>query len=121
MIVFKTKDYAQIENPNPGTRLRETILTKQQPRGNVGGILIILPPGDLGTYHFHDRRESIIIPISGQAMEIVEGKEIPLEVGDVMYIPAGEKHTAANRTNKEFRFLEFFTNPPLEVDFIEVK
>ena len=72
-------------------------------------------------YRFHNKRESIIIAISGESTEIVEGKETPIKAGDVMYIPAGGKHVTVNRTDEDFRYLEFFTCPPGPADFIEVK
>ena len=73
------------------------------------------------TYHFHEKRDSVIIAISGEASETVEGKEFPVKANDVLFIPAGEKHGMINRTDKDFRFLEFFTCPPVEADFIEVE
>lgn len=72
-------------------------------------------------YHYHNNRESILIAISGEAIEVIEGKEIPIKAGDVLYIPSGEKHTTINRSDKDFRYLEFFTYPPLGADFVEVK
>jgi len=77
-------------------------------------------PGSQVPYHYHERRESIIIVISGEAIEVIEGKEIPIKAGDVLHIPAGEKHTTINRSDKDFRYLEFYTSPPLSADFVEV-
>jgi quercetin dioxygenase-like cupin family protein len=72
-------------------------------------------------YHYHNKRESIIIVISGEATEVIEGKEFPIKAGDVLFIPSGEKHTTINRSQKDFRYLEYFTSPPVGSDFIEVK
>ena len=36
--------------------------------------------------------------------------ETPLKAGDVLFIPANEKHRLIN---KDALFLEFFTNPPV--------
>jgi quercetin dioxygenase-like cupin family protein len=80
-----------------------------------------LVAGSQVPYHYHKNRESIIIVISGEAIEVVEGKEIPIKAGDVLFIPAGEKHSIINRSNQDFRYLEFFTCPPLSADFVEVK
>ncbi|MFC1943695.1 cupin domain-containing protein [Chloroflexota bacterium] len=71
----------------------------------------MLAPGTQLPYHYHDKRESIIITISGEVTEIIEGEEIPIKTNEVMYIPAQEKHTVVNKTDKEFRYLEFFTYP----------
>ncbi len=121
MKVFKIGEFFRVQNPNPGARYRQEILTKEQTARDLGGIFGLLPPGTQVPYHFHNRRESVIIAISGEATEIVEGKEIPIKANDVLFIPAGEKHTTVNKTGKDFRYLEFFTNPPVEADFIEVK
>jgi quercetin dioxygenase-like cupin family protein len=53
-------------------------------------------------------------------VEIVEGKETVVRPGDVLLIPAGERHTTVNRSESEFRFVEFFTCPPLASDFVKV-
>ena len=95
-------------------------LTKEQKAENLGGLFGILTPGSQGTYHFHHKRESIIIAISGEATLIIEGDEVPIKANEVLYIPAGEKHMTVNKTGKDFRYLEFFTHPPLIADFIEV-
>ena len=64
---------------------------------------------------------AIIIVISGEATEVIEGQETPIKAGNVLFIPAGEKHTTINRSKQDFRYLEFFTCPPLAADFVEVK
>ena len=121
MEIFKIEEFVKMENPNPGTRFRQDILTNEQKAENLGGMFGLLSPGNQVPYHFHNKRESIIIVISGEGTEIVEGKEIPIKANDVLYIPAGEKHMTVNRTDKALRYLEFFTCPPVEADFIEVK
>ena len=70
---------------------------------------------------FHTNRESIIIALSGEAVEIIDDKEITLKPGDVICISPGERHGTENRSDKDFRYLEFFTCPPLKSDFIEIK
>ncbi len=59
--------------------------------------------------------------ISGEATEIVEGEEVPIKTNDVLYIPAGEKHMTVNRTDNDFRYLEFFTCPAGTADVVLVK
>jgi len=121
MKIFKTDDYIKLENPNPGNPYRPEILTTEHGAKNIGGMLGLLVPGSQVPYHYHNNRESIIIVISGEAIEVVEGKEIPINTGDVLYIPAGEKHMIINRSNKDFRYLEYFTYPPVTADFVEVR
>ena len=121
MKIFRTPEYVNKVNPTPGQRHRSEILTGEDQARDLGGILGILAPGTSPPYHYHEKRESIIIAISGEAIEILEGKEIPIKAGDVLFIPPGEKHTTVNRSGGEFRYLEFFTCPPVGADFVEVK
>jgi quercetin dioxygenase-like cupin family protein len=121
MKIFKTSEYVMMKNPTPGQRYRSEILTADHQARDLGGILGVLAPGSSPPYHYHEKRESIIIAISGEAVEILEGKETPIKAGDVIFIPPGEKHTTVNRSSQEFRYLEFFTCPPVGKDFIEVR
>ena len=121
MEIFKLEEFIKTENPNPCTRFRIEYLMGGKNVENLGGLFGLLPPGVGAPYHFHNKRESVIIPIRGEAIEIVEGKEFPIKANDILYIPAGEKHTTVNRTDKDFLYLEFHTYPPVEADFIEVK
>ncbi len=121
MKIFKTEEYARLANPNPGTSYRPEILNQQIGAKNLGGIFVVLVAGTQVPYHYHQTRESIIMVISGEATEVIEGREIPIKSGDVLFIPPGEKHTTVNRSNGDFRYLEFFTSPPVGADFVEVK
>ena len=121
MKVFKVEEYVNMENPNPGMPYRPEILTDEHQAKGLGGMFGLLAPGNQVLYHFHNNRESIIMVISGEAIEVIEGEEIPIKAGDVLYIPPGEKHATVNRSDKDFRYLEFFTFPPVSSDFVEVK
>lgn len=121
MKVFRQEDYVKMENPTPGKPYRPEILTGDHQAKALGGMFGLLVAGSRVPYHYHQRRESIIIVISGEAIEIIEGEEFQIKVGDILHIPAGEKHTTVNRSSVDFRYLEFFTNPPLSADFYEAK
>jgi uncharacterized cupin superfamily protein len=121
MKIFKSDDYVKMQNPNPGKPHRPEILTAEHGAKKMGGMFGLLPPGTQVPYHYHNNREAVIVAISGEAIEVIEGKETPIKAGDILFIPALEKHTTINRSNKDFRFLEYFTYPPLGADFVEVK
>jgi quercetin dioxygenase-like cupin family protein len=121
MKIFKSEEYIRMKNPTPGMPYRPEILTKEHQAKNLGGMFGLLVAGSQVPYHYHNHRESIIIVLSGEATEVIEGQEIQIKAGDVLFIPAGEKHTTINRSNQDFRYLEFFTCPPLTADFVEVK
>ena len=121
MNVFRKEDYIHMKNPTPGKPYRPEILTSDHNAKALGGMFGLLVPGSQVPYHYHRQRESIIVTISGEAIEIIEGKEFPIRAGDILHIPAGEKHTTVNRSSADFRYLEFFTHPPLSADFHEAK
>jgi len=118
---FKTSHFLSMQNPNPGETHRVEILTSEDLFKNLGGLFGVLPPGREIAYHFHKNRESVLIALSGEATEIVEGKEIAFREGEVICISAGEKHGLRNPSDKDFCYVEFFTCPPVSADFIEVK
>lgn len=121
MKLFRTEEYIHLKNPTPGQIYRPEILAAEHGAKDMGGMLGLLVPKSQVPYHYHQNRESIIIFISGEGIEIIEGREFPVKAGDVLFIPAGEKHTTLNRSDRELRYLEFFTCPPVGADFIEVK
>jgi mannose-6-phosphate isomerase-like protein (cupin superfamily) len=121
MKIFRSEDYMKMENPTPGKSYRPEILTGAHQAKNLGGIFGLFPPNSQVPYHYHKNRECLIMVISGEGIEVIEGKEIPIKAGDVLYIPAGEKHTTINRSNQDLRFFEFSTCPPLAADFVEVR
>jgi len=59
--------------------------------------------------------------ISGEATEMIEGQAIPLKAGDIIFIRPMVKHTIMNNSGKDFRYIEFFTHPPVMADFVPVK
>ncbi len=121
MKIFKTDDYLKLNNPTPGKAYRQEILTRDHRANELGGIFGIIVARSKGEYHYHNRRESLLLIISGEAAEYVEGMEHPIKAGDVIFIRPGEKHTIVNRSDKDLRFLEFFTYPPVGADKIAVE
>lgn len=118
MKIIKMTELCAIENPTPGEPYRPEIKLDEERFRALGGMFGLLVPGSQVPYHYHQNRESILIPVSGEAIEIIEGKETVVRPGDVLLIPAGEKHTTVNRSGCDFRYVEFFTCPPLASDFI---
>jgi mannose-1-phosphate guanylyltransferase len=119
--IWKMDQYRKMSNPTPGDWYRTPILGKEDQARELGGLLVVLPSGKSVPYHYHQKRESILMILSGQAVELYEDQEYQIEAGDVIFVPAGAKHAVINRSDKEIRFLEFFTHPPLESDFIKVE
>ena len=121
MKIFKTSDFIKAENPTPGKFYRADIFTREDKAKELGGIFAILEPGNQVPYHYHEKRESIIIVISGEATEIVEGETFPIRKGDVLFIPTMQRHGMINESEKDVRYLEYWTYPHLTDDFIKVE
>ena len=115
-------DYVKMDNPDPGKFYRTQLLSDEDRAKLLGGIFAIVVPGSDVPYHYHKVRESLIFVISGEGIEIVEGKEIPIKAGDLLFIPANEKHSLVNKagSSQDLRYVEFFTQTTEGRDFIEV-
>jgi len=117
LIKFNVDEYLAMENPNPGEFFRADILTEDKKIYDMGGLFAILPAGDEVPYHYHKERESVIFAIAGEAVQIMEGEEFDFVAGDIIVIPPQTKHQTINRSEQQFRYVEFFTNPPVLSDF----
>lgn len=61
-------------------------------------IKITLQPGSQMKYHSHQYRDETWSVISGTGRVIQNGKEQPIQAGDVIFIPAHQKHTVIAKT-----------------------
>ena len=122
--IFHSEDLIKKENPNNDKFFRDEIVTDKDGAKDVNGIFLIIPPAPPGakvSYHYHKNRESILFIISGQGIEFFDGKEVPFKAGDAIYILPGVKHSMVNNSDKEIRYIEFFTYPPVAADFVKVE
>lgn len=115
MKIFDTEAYSKVKDPTPGI-----VLAEEDGAKKLGGVLIVLKPKAEGVYHYHERTEAVYVIVSGAPSIINEGVETEVKVGDVIFMPAGEKHVAVNRTDKIASFFEFFTDPPVGSDYVPV-
>ncbi len=120
MKIYKTGDFLESGNPTPGEFNKAEILTGEHDAKDLGALFVILPKGQNTPYVYHQKREQIICFLTGEVIGIIDGKEVPLKAGDVLYTPAGEKHKFENRSNEDVRFLEFFSMPPWSADVVKV-
>jgi mannose-6-phosphate isomerase-like protein (cupin superfamily) len=123
--IFSSEEFLKIKNPNPLQGYRLDFLTDKEGGVNLGGLFAIrpapMPGGDKQPYHFHRNRESVMIILSGEGQEVIEGKTFPLKAGDVIFIRPMVKHQLVNTGKADLKYLEFFTYPPVQSDFVEVK
>ena len=111
MKIIKTEEMVQHVNPTPGENHRLDLVTPEQRAKELGGFLSVIPVGGEVPYHFHEKRESLLFLIKGEAVEIVEGKEHPVKAGDVLYIPAGEERHLLTKLRRYARELTKFGKP----------
>ena len=123
MKIFRIDDLKSSKNPNSAEKLfRSDALTEADGAFNLGAISVIQEPGAEPNYHYHEKRESVLVVVSGEAIENVEGKDYDLKAGDIIFLKANEKHSVRNKsTTEQMRFIEFFTEPPAGKDFVTVK
>jgi mannose-6-phosphate isomerase-like protein (cupin superfamily) len=119
MKLFKKEELLAARNLPSREVYRENILGADAAR-DLGGLVVIIPAGVEGQLHYHAKRESVQIFLSGEAVGRFGDGEFPIAAGDMVFIPAGEKHGISNRAKEDVRFVEFFTEPPLEADIIPV-
>lgn len=120
MEIFKPEHFLREKNPTPGQFNKAEILTREHDAKDLGALFVILPKGQKTPYVYHKKREQIIVFLTGEVIAIIDGKEVALKAGDVLFTPAGEKHRLENRSNEDVRFLEFFTIPPWAADVVNV-
>lgn len=58
--------------------------------------------------HQHSDHEECIYVLSGQGTTFADSGEYPLQPGDTLLIPPGEKHVTRNTGNEPLRLLCFF-------------
>jgi len=121
MKLFKMSDYKKMKDPTPPGKALTKILTSADNARDMEGIFVVFPPVRHGRYHFHKKRECLFIIISGKATAKIDDRAYAIEAGDIIYLAAGEKHTITNESDEEFRFMEFYTNPPHEADWVAVQ
>ncbi len=122
--LFDTQEFIKMANPNKDKFYFTEIVNEKMNAKHLNGLLVILPPPSTGAklaYHYHKDRESILYFISGTGNEIVDGVKVPIKAGDVIFILPGVKHTIENTSDKEIRYVEFFTHPPVAADWVKVE
>ena len=122
MKLFRTEEFVKREIVSPEQVHRKEILTNEDQAQELGGLFVVTPPGykGRGRGHYHERRESLFMALSGEGSVFIEGEEIPIKAGDILFIPPKVVHTMVNKSDKDLRFMEFFTHPPAKADFHEV-
>jgi mannose-6-phosphate isomerase-like protein (cupin superfamily) len=76
-------------------------------------------PGAQRGPHLHRDFEEVIYVLSGTGTTRAESGDIPLRPGDLVLIPAGEKHMTVNTGSEPLRLLCFFPVPDVSAGTVE--
>jgi mannose-6-phosphate isomerase-like protein (cupin superfamily) len=79
---------------------------------------ILRPTGPDGTYHYHPNSENVYVVLSGTGRFVAEGQEHAIGKHDVVFIPAGVKHSLSARGGEDLVIIEIYT--PLPAEFVPV-
>jgi mannose-6-phosphate isomerase-like protein (cupin superfamily) len=79
---------------------------------------ILRPAGPDGQYHYHPRSENVYFVLKGTGRFVAEGTEYLLRERDVVFIPAGVKHSLSARGDGELVLVEIYA--PLPAAFVPV-
>lgn len=78
----------------------------------------LIPGGPPGKVHHHTRSDNVYIVKRGEGTLTVEGKSYLIREDDVVYIPAGMKHSLANRSGGVFEIFEIYAPSGSHFDFV---
>ena len=92
-----------MQNTIQANLYRPEILTSEHGAKNLGGMFGLLAAGTHLPLPLSQKPESChCCHQTAQAIEVIDGKETPIKAGDVLFIPAGEKHKPIQRGPTRF-------------------
>jgi len=89
MKIFKLNQAKKFDMGKGNTR---RVLSPEEGVKNLTLNYAEFEPGQEFTQHVHRHSEDVIVVLKGKGTIKVEGKEYPIEEGDVVYVPPGERH-----------------------------
>ena len=78
----------------------------------------LVPGGPRGKLHHHTRADNVYIVKRGEGTLTVEDKSYRIRENDVVYIPAGIKHSLANLSDDVFEIFEIYAPSGRHFDFV---
>jgi mannose-6-phosphate isomerase-like protein (cupin superfamily) len=79
----------------------------------------LAPGGPRGKVHHHTEADNVYIVKRGEGTLTVEDKTYVIRENDVVYIPAGMRHSLSNRGTQPFEIFEIYAPAGRQFDFIE--
>ncbi|MDB5543384.1 MAG: cupin 2 conserved barrel protein [Hyphomicrobiales bacterium] len=74
--------------------------------------------GPNGSLHRHTVSDNIYIVKSGEGRLRIEDETVTIKAGQIIYIPAGAKHSLSNVSNELFEIFEIYTPAGKDFDFV---
>ena len=78
----------------------------------------LVPGGPRGKLHHHTKADNVYIVKRGEGTLTVEGEVHVIRENDVVYIPAGLKHSLSNLGDEVFEIFEIYAPSGRHMDFV---
>jgi mannose-6-phosphate isomerase-like protein (cupin superfamily) len=82
---------------------------------------ILRPKGPRGRVHRHTKSDNVYIVKSGEGLLTIEDENHAIVVDDVVFIPAGVRHSLSNVSERELVIYEIYAPAGAAFDFIAEK
>ncbi len=79
---------------------------------------VLAPNGSRGRVHRHSRSDNVYIVKSGEALLTAGDQEHVIVVDDVVFIPAGVRHSLSNVSDRELVIYEIYAPAGAAFDFL---
>ena len=71
-----------------------------------------------GNYHHHTQADNVYIVRNGEGRLVIDGEGHTIRQDDVVYIPAGIKHSLTNVSDNAFEIFEIYAPAGKDFDFV---
>ena len=78
----------------------------------------LVPGGPRGKRHHHSKADNVYIVKRGEGSLTIEDKSYVIREDDVIYIPAGTKHSLSNLSQDIFEIFEIYAPSGSHMDFV---
>jgi mannose-6-phosphate isomerase-like protein (cupin superfamily) len=79
---------------------------------------VLAPNGPRGRVHRHTRSDNVYIVKSGEGLLTVEAETHAIAADDVVFIPAGTRHSLSNVSDRDLVIYEIYAPAGAAFDFI---
>ena len=82
---------------------------------------ILRPKGPRGRVHRHTKSDNVYIVKSGEGLLTIEDENHAIVTDDVVFIPAGVRHSLSNVSERELVIYEIYAPAGVAFDFVAEK